>query len=569
MKSSLVLKVCIAVSAVLILAALILSPQGLVEFLTGNSADSGASLLEGATFFKANLLLLGIAILILGWLPIWNTKAPGKEPHIEPINPWVARILVLVLLAALVMRLYALNAGLWLDEIVTDVLFVKLPFGSILTTYESENQHFLYSLMAHASYLAFGDSAWSLRLPAVLFGVGSIWAIFLLGREAANPREGLLAAALLAFSYQHVWFSQNARGYTGLLFWTILSSWLLLRAVRGSRTWLWLLFAVSAALGVYTHVTMLFVIAGQFLIYVILLAVRRNKPWIHRWAGLFLGFGLAGLLIVQLYALVLPRVLAGMGREQSLVEAWKNPLWTLFEFVNGLELSFGGGLIVVLAGMVVLIGGLLSYARQNAIVVGLLIIPSLLTTAVVVGLGHHLWPRFFFFAFGFAAVVVIRGVMVLGETAGRLINMPSVKPAWIGIAGCVALIAVSSLAVRLAYGPKQDYDGALNFVETQAEQGDAIVTTGLATFVYERYYKKDWLQASSTAELDSIRAHAKRTWLIYTFPQVLESTSPGVVDAVKHDFQNMRQFDGTVSDGTVFVIRLVAQPSTLSSFHSE
>ena len=66
----------------------------------------------------------------------------------------------------------------------------------------------------------------------VLFGLASILALYLFGRQVTSASESLLAAALLTFSYHHVWFSQNARGYTGLLFWTLLSSWLLLRALR-------------------------------------------------------------------------------------------------------------------------------------------------------------------------------------------------------------------------------------------------------------------------------------------------------------------------------------------------
>jgi uncharacterized membrane protein len=58
----------------------------------------------------------------------------------------------------------------------------------------------------------FGDSGAALRLPAALFGVASLGAVYALGREVVGRREGLLAALALAFSYQHVWFSQNARG---------------------------------------------------------------------------------------------------------------------------------------------------------------------------------------------------------------------------------------------------------------------------------------------------------------------------------------------------------------------
>src|SRR5262249_46553502 len=156
-------------------------------------------------------------------------------------------ILALILFSATALRFYGLNDGLWHDEVLTYVTYARLPFGEIISTYYDQNQHFLYTLLAHASLSIFGDSTWSLRLPAVVFGVGSIWALYLFGVQASTEREALLTAALLTFSYYHVWFSQNARGYIGLLFWTILASWLLLRGLREKQTRLWLGYALAAA----------------------------------------------------------------------------------------------------------------------------------------------------------------------------------------------------------------------------------------------------------------------------------------------------------------------------------
>ena len=124
----------------------------------------------------------------------------------------------------------------------------------------------------NARSLVFNETTWSIRVPAVLFGVASIWALFLLAGELGSRREAILSAAFLTFSYHHIWFSQNARGYTVLLFWTILASWLLLRSLRDNLPKLWFLYAVTAALGVYTHVTMLFVITGHFVIYLVIQA---------------------------------------------------------------------------------------------------------------------------------------------------------------------------------------------------------------------------------------------------------------------------------------------------------
>ena len=175
-------------------------------------------------------------------------------------------LLLLLLLASTGLRLYRLDEGLWLDEILTYVRYARLPLGDIVRTFDSENQHFLYSILASLSFQIFGESGWALRLPAVLFGVASILALYLLGKEVAGSVEGLLAAALMAFSYHHLWFSQNARGYTGMLFWTLLSSWFMLRGLKNGRLADWLAYGASAALGTYTHLTMGFVIFGQLIV---------------------------------------------------------------------------------------------------------------------------------------------------------------------------------------------------------------------------------------------------------------------------------------------------------------
>jgi len=83
---------------------------------------------------------------------------------------WIGAILVL----ACVLRVIHLDSGLWYDEIDTLVHAVRLPFGYLTTHYPSLNHHVLFSLEARVCVLLFGENAWALRLPAVLFRVGSI-----------------------------------------------------------------------------------------------------------------------------------------------------------------------------------------------------------------------------------------------------------------------------------------------------------------------------------------------------------------------------------------------------------
>src|ERR1700722_3990635 len=89
------------------------------------------------------------------------------------------------------------------------------------TKYDWQNQHMLYSLLAHGSIRICDEHPWRCRLPAMLFGIASIPALYSFARLVTTNREALLASALMAINYQHIWFSQNARGYTGMAFWAL------------------------------------------------------------------------------------------------------------------------------------------------------------------------------------------------------------------------------------------------------------------------------------------------------------------------------------------------------------
>jgi hypothetical protein len=313
-------------------------------------------------------------------------------------------------------------------------------------------------------------------------------------------------------------------------------------------------------LGVYTNMTLLFVIMGHFIAYVMAIFTRRKEAWPDKWHGFFLGFCLAGFLTLQLHALVLPQLFSGVVGEESTIPAWTSPLWTLLEFAKGMEMSFAGG-IAAAAALVIFGAGVLSFARTDPVVLQLFLIPPLICAAVVLGMGHHLWPRFFFFTIGFGALVVVRGGMELGRLAMRLLHVTATQAITIGTALCIGLIMTSVLSVPRAYAPKQDYQGALDFVNTSKEAGDAVATVGLATFTYKHFYHLDWHEVKTVEDLRAIRSQAKRTWLLYTFPPHVQAVSREIMTSIQRDFTVLRQFHGTVGNGTVFVCLSDIPPS--------
>ncbi|MEP7365350.1 MAG: glycosyltransferase family 39 protein [Acidobacteriota bacterium] len=456
------------------------------------------------------------------------------------------RLPILALLAAaLLLRLYRLNDGLWYDEIGTWIRYMHLPLAQIPFVYGSENQHFLFSILARASLLVFGESNWAFRLPAALFGVASIWSTWWMARMVTTPREAFFSAALLTFSYHHVWFSQNARGYSGLLFWTMLASGFLIRGLEGNTRRDWLLWAVCAALGVYTHATMSFVLIAHALI--ALAYCTRKGGWLR--VGSW--FGLGATLTLLLHAPALPEIRAGLKGTISVVNEWKSPLWTIAEIFRGLSVNFAGAAALVVVGLVALavfFTGLASYLRSRPVVAALLVLPSLIGGGLVFSLGHHIWPRFFYFAFGFAVLVVVRGVDRLASSIHPRLALPAV----------VAMVLVSAVSLRNVYGPKQDFVGALAYAQGQAAPGDVIASADLASNIYTKYLPGP-VPLRTRDDLFAAR-QGHRVFLLYTLTPVFRAQLPELYETVTRDAASFRRFPGTLKDGAITVAEFAPLP---------
>ena len=522
--------------------------------------EATTSLQWGPTLFRALLAAHGALLVAIGLTANSRPASSGSPRRADAPQEW--RVLCGLLVVALGLRLWALNSCLWFDEVLTLVDFVRLPLGELVTAFPSQNQHMLFSLLAHWSIGVFGEHAWALRLPAVAFGVASVWALFLLGRSLLGARAALLACALMTVSYHHVWFSQNARGYTGLLFFATLATWLWIEC-RACRTWPWhIAYAITVALGMWTHLTMVFVPIAHAVLHgidallragrgdgrrVIADSVRPVAAWL-----------LAGSLTLQLYALSLPEFLRTGLHEVSLESEWTNPLWVITESVRSLQIGFGA-LVVVLGGLGVAVIGWISLARRDWMAASALVLPPVLGGGLMVALGHNLWPRFFFFSMGFALLIAIHGTMSApGLLLGALSRLPAglPRPATIGLVLTGVMIAASALSLPRVYAlPKQDFTGARDFVETARRAGDGVVAVGLAGVAYRRYFAPQWVQAETPEQLDDVRRSHAAVWLVYTIPVELKAYRPEIWKVVDRDFETVKVFPGTLGGGEVHVCR--------------
>ena len=570
----------ISVGGLLIAAALCVSNHLISRALL---TDATRSLFWGPTLFRILLGGHGFALALYG---VFGSRyrhsaasdiAPACRSNSESpqcASRWAWAGLIGLSILALALRVWELNSGLWFDEVITLLNFVRPPLGEIITSFPYQNQHMFYSVLAHVSIRVFGESAWALRLPSVLFGVGSLWALFCLSRRLTNVREALLTCALMTVSYHHIWFSQNARGYMGLLFFATLATWFWLEVLVRPTRWWWCSYIVAVSSGAWIHLTMVFVAAAHTLVYLAGFVWGRLghdgaaerfalEPRL-RWQPL-LAWLLCMSVTLQLYALALPEFLRMGLHEVSLPSEWTNPLWVILEGLKSLQIGFSG-VIVVLCGAGLVGVGWFSLLRRDWSMGIVLVLPAVLAGSTMLVLGHNLWPRFFFFSMGFIFLIVVHGAMTAPRLLSRIRVLRVSEPAGLRIGAIAAsLLIVASAATLPSYYafPKQDFASARDYVEQHRKADDIVVAVGLAGIVYRRYFAPHWSAAQTRAELNEVRRRTQTTtWLIYTLPVEVKAYGEGIWDVIEKDFEIVKVFPGTLGDGDVIVCRQRAATQT-------
>jgi uncharacterized membrane protein len=227
----------------------------------------------------------------------------------------IAGLMLAGLLLGVLFRVVALEQRVyWHDEAyssmrsagytaaeVTDTLFIQAPIAlaevqtfqhwkpnstlgdTLHSLIQEDPQHPpLYFVLLRGWMRTVGESVVAVRSLAVIFGILAIPAMYALALEVCTwgaPLPGILwprftagvAALWVALSPVEVQFSRINRQYSLLILLIIVSSWLLLRALRRSGSpdapstgWLdWAAYGVVSALGLYTQLFFGLVIVAQ------------------------------------------------------------------------------------------------------------------------------------------------------------------------------------------------------------------------------------------------------------------------------------------------------------------
>jgi len=561
----------------LILAGLLL-PRDWHDSLPTNP-EIPAPRVSGVILFKAVLILEGLILIGLGLRRRRLGDLPGaqrplvSQPAIsdEAISHRTASWAIAALTAlGLLLRFLNVGSDLWLDEILATLDAREMSALQVVGTYVSSNVHLLNTLLIKVSLALFGETELTVRLPAVLFGSATVPALYRVSRLALSRGASLGAAFLLAVSYHHIFFSQNARGYVFYLFFSLVASELLVRGLERNRLRTWANYIMATLLNFASLLLSGFVFASHILVgaaAVVLQKLRGGSPG-PLLLRLTVVFGVAGTLGFQLYSLMLPQVVAYVGASYTRPSAgyWLFSGEFLQEMQRGLAAGFGTGLLLGVLPFAALAAlGFVAFFRKNWMLASSLTLPILLSAVMLFVRGLTVSPRFFLLGLPLAIITAVKAVEISIEFVGRRLDwQPAVRRK--AVAAVVLALGAVSVASLPGYyrTPKQSYRASLEHVQSLRQEDEIVVAIHTARSGYAYYGPgfglragRDLFFAGSDAELAAILAEHGQAgaFLVTCLHRLLHLDHPQIEARLENDWHAIRTFPATIGDGQITVWR--------------
>ena len=249
---------------------------------------------------------------------------------------------VLCLLVATCLRLFWLEAqSLWADEGAQYFVASAPTLEVFWERLEQRTFHPPLSFLISHLFLRLHPSDFFLRLPSVLFGIGSLCLLYGLVKKVASVPVALISIGVFAISPLHIWYSQEARMYAPLLFVALLSTLCFLWAVETRRWYWWAGYAGTLAIGLYIHV---FIVLQIMVHGLWLLFLFRHAWWAYCGTGLITA-GLAFPIVSPWAKLVLRRVSPGLVEGVAVMSAnritigWEGVFYALYAYGAGFSLG--------------------------------------------------------------------------------------------------------------------------------------------------------------------------------------------------------------------------------------
>lgn len=225
------------------------------------------------------------------------------------------KILILLTITGLILRLWHIgDISFWFDETLTSEFSRQSFFGIANMSKDGVNPPTFY-LIEHIM-LYFGAGETILRLIPAFVGTCTIPVFYLLGQEFKNRETGIVSATLLTFSSFHIYYSQEARPYTLLLFCFSLALLFYFQALRTDTRSTWMLFGVFSALACWMHFFAFIMVLPLFIL-ALFFKFRSGKTGIMDLRPVILAGAICFLFSLPMLLVSLHTVISKVAQDES------------------------------------------------------------------------------------------------------------------------------------------------------------------------------------------------------------------------------------------------------------
>lgn len=408
-------------------------------------------------------------------MTITVNSRPTGPVNLVSQQPWA--LIIPVLLVAAGLGFYQLGAeSLWIDELysIHDALLIE-PVPVELVNRFSQVRPIYYLLLR--IWMVFGQGEFWLRSLSVLFGVGSVFLTYHLGRKIAGQAVGLLAALMLALSPMFVHFSQMVRMYSVGTFLGILGCLCLALALETPRAKYFAGWAVVRSFVFLTAPLNITLLVPDL---ILLGLTFRKQPQVLKEIGKWLL--LIGILCLpSVYSLLsetLPFLKKALGLTENVAAAQKTasfnlPLdlfrkvkkFTIFPFPS--TSTFISRVLQAYTLVMLSLAGVAFYRNRHASRIVWAAAWAFVPWFVHAAVSHRmLFDRYVFYTAPYLIILLAAGLV-------RIWRMHRVVASVVAIA--YAIIVLTGLGRYYSVQDRQDWRALFEFINQNEQPGDTII----------------------------------------------------------------------------------------------
>lgn len=423
-------------------------------------------------------------------------------------------VLAIIIIVASFLRLYTLgNESLWSDEIYqVSIASPGAALVSIIRGAARQAQSPLDYLLLHLIQTV-KSSDFKVRLPAAIYGILSIIAIYALATSLFSRKEGLISAFLLSISLFHIQYSQEVRPYSLTVLSSILAICGFYRAITVDKVKYWVLFLVLTLLAVYTYSFFQLIMLVELLLVIFLFFTKRrlleNQPdliSLKKIGKVIVCLGIVFIFFVPELRLLLKTVsergytayadsLPFMERFTWTIRSFSADAWKQALFAFGKPLS---KVYLVLSAIGILISFRKRYVLETALMIFLLIVLPLLVVLMFYSIGRErIEPRYMIFILPIYLIAICRGIVFLSKSLIYLFGRMFIFRGELAVNVSILLFALSIGSFHIIpltkyYNnmTKQDWRGLVEYVDAYVPVEDKLIFIPDWTINNYHYYRE-------------------------------------------------------------------------------